>query len=332
MQQQNSLFDRLIRKSRSVRGLICVSVILLGSLIIAVFLDGVFEDLLKSFSWRGLLIPSTIIIYILAVAPGMTRVEKRVLHSLREISLLDEAEFEETIHKTAYIQPQKELAAIGVGFIFGVVAAIGSMGGEFSWVTFYWLITSIAMYMLLFWTIYISIASTRVTSTLLQQPLKVDPFDTTKFEPIGRQSLMIALVFVGGITLSLVFIGLDFASFKQPIFWFVYVPLAMVPVILFFLNMFPTHRVLANTKNTELIAVREQLYKSCRKLLNQMENGEKTENIPTEINALAVYEKQLKETRTWPYNTTMLRTLFFSVLIPVGTLIGRIIVEALAKY
>ena len=62
-----------------------------------------------------------------------------------------------------------------------------------------------------------------------------------------------------------------------------------------------------------------------------MELGQETDNTPNEIYALSVYEKQLKESRTWPYNTSMLRTLFFSVLIPVGTLIGRIIVEAIAN-
>jgi hypothetical protein len=62
-----------------------------------------------------------------------------------------------------------------------------------------------------------------------------------------------------------------------------------------------------------------------------MEDNQETKNIPAEITALAIYEKQLRETRTWPYNTTMLRTLFFSVLIPVGTLIGRIVIEALSN-
>lgn len=33
--------------------------------------------------------------------------------------------------------------------------------------------------------------------------------------------------------------------------------------------------------------------------------------MPTQNEPLAVYEKQLKETRTWPYNTTMLRTFSF---------------------
>jgi hypothetical protein len=327
----NSFFDRVISKSRGWRGLLGMAFLFVITLLVAVILDGALEDLTKSFTWRGLLIPPIIIIYILAIAPGMQRMGKGVMSSFQAILSLDDKKFQETIHKFAKIEPRRELAAIGIGFSIGVFAALGSMEGELTWVTAYWLITTITMYTLLVWTIYISIASTRIISALLNQPLNVDPFNTKPFEPIGRQSLTIALVFVGGITISLIFIGLDFSSFRQPLFWLIYVPLAMVPVILFFLNMFPTHRVLADAKNAELTAVREQLHKSCRALLNKMEKGQETYDIPNEINALAVYEKQLKETRTWPYNTAMLRTLFFSVLIPVGTLVGRIIVEALAN-
>jgi hypothetical protein len=331
MQPQHSLFDKIISKPRSFWGLLGIILLLLAPLAIAVIIDGNIKEFTGSFSWRGLLIPATVIIYILAVAPGMTRMERQVLQSFQEILLADESELGETIHKTPIIKPERELTAIGVGFILGLVGAIGSMGDELTWVTFYWLITSVAMYTLLVWTIYISIASTRVITSLFQRPIKVNPFDTTPFEPIGRQSLMIALVFIGGITLSLLFIGLDFSSFRQVEFWLVYIPLALVPIVLFFLNMFPTHRVLANAKNTELASVRGQLQNSYRELLHLLEHNQATDNLPNEINALAVYEKQLKETRTWPYNTTMLRTLFFSVMIPVGTLLGRIIVEALAN-
>ena len=331
MEQQKSLFDQVISKPRPWGFFLGVAGLLFLSLFIAVLLDSNLEDFSSDFSWRGLLIPGTIILYILGVAPRMAHMEKRVLQSFQSILYLDEAEFEETINQSAKSSPRKELAAIGIGLVLSIFAATGSMGGELTWVTGYWVITTIAMYTLLVWTIYVSIAGTRVIKNLLQQPLKIDPFDTTAFEPIGRQSLMISLVFVGGITLSLVFIGWDFSSFRQPVFWLVYIPLGLVPLILFFLNMLPTHRVLADAKAKELAAVRGQLQNACRKLLRKLENSQDTNNTPNEISALAVYEKQLKETRTWPYNTAMLRTLFFSVLIPVGTLVGRIIVEAISN-
>ena len=168
-----------------------VAGLLFLSLFIAVLLDSNLEDFSSDFSWRGLLIPGTIILYILGVAPRMAHMEKRVLQSFQSILYLDEAEFEETINQSAKSSPRKELAAIGIGLVLSIFAATGSMGGELTWVTGYWVITTIAMYTLLVWTIYVSIAGTRVIKNLLQQPLKIDPFDTTAFEPIGRQSLMI---------------------------------------------------------------------------------------------------------------------------------------------
>ena len=36
----------------------------------------------------------------------------------------------------------------------------------------------------------------------------------------------------------------------------------------------------------------------------------------TEMNALAIGKQELKATRTWPYNTEMLRTIFISIITP----------------
>jgi len=140
---------------------------------------------------------------------------------------------------------------------------------------------------------------------------------------------MIAIAFIGGITISLMFIGIDLLNINQTALWLVYIPLAIVPVVLFFLNMLPTHRVLANAKNHELAVIRNQLHTSCRHLIKITEDDELETNLADNICALSIYEKQLNETPTWPYNTGMLRTLFFSVLIPVGTLLGRILIETL---
>lgn len=44
--------------------------------------------------------------------------------------------------------------------------------------------------------------------------------------------------------------------------------------------------------------------------------GESTGSQGIEINALVAYEERVLRTRTWPYDTTMLRALFFSLIIP----------------
>jgi hypothetical protein len=42
-----------------------------------------------------------------------------------------------------------------------------------------------------------------------------------------------------------------------------------------------------------------------------------------EINALVAFEERLLAASTWPYDTAMLRTLLFSVIIPGGAALAR---------
>jgi hypothetical protein len=49
------------------------------------------------------------------------------------------------------------------------------------------------------------------------------------------------------------------------------------------------------------------------------------------LNALAFYEQRLQAARTWTYNTAILRTLFLSVLLPVGKLFARLVVDLVTR-
>ena len=57
-------------------------------------------------------------------------------------------------------------------------------------------------------------------------------------------------------------------------------------------------------------------------MAESLDKREDVAAISSQINALSIYEKHLMEARTWPYNFSMLRTLFFSVLIPVFTMLA----------
>ncbi len=76
-----------------------------------------------------------------------------------------------------------------------------------------------------------------------------------------------------------------------PTFWLVYLPLAAVPVAVFFLNMLPQSRLAAGRSDAAEVA---------------------------EATLLLAYEQRLRDARTWPCNTAMLRTLFFSVLLSIA--------------
>ena len=157
---------------------------------------------------------------------------------------LDEG-FDQLIVNASRVNP------IGEGVAFGLGAVLGVWIGQ-SWVLdadAFWLklvlIPSIGlMFGLLLWTIYVALAGTRLNAALHRQPLSVDIFDTGPFWPVGRQSLIIALVFVGGMVLGMLgsFVEDSLLDWRN---WLLYSLLALVAVLIFFLNMRPTHRVLA---------------------------------------------------------------------------------------
>jgi hypothetical protein len=109
--------------------------------------------------------------------------------------------------------------------------------------------------------------------------------------------------------------------------WILFVLLALVPVIVFFLNMRPTHRVLAAEKTRELDAVQGNILRACRTLVARIDAEESTGTLGAEICALVAYEERLQATSTWPYDTAMLRTLFFSVIIPGAAALARVVGE-----
>jgi hypothetical protein len=187
------------------------------------------------------------------------------------------------------------------------------------------------MYGLLAWVIYGYFAETRFLNVLLRQPLRVDPLDTTPFEPIGRRSLLLALAFVGGSTLSLVFVGSQPGGLRSPAVWAIHGVLALVTAAIFIVNMWPTHRLLARARKTELLAVRAQIAATCRALSQNLARDQATGTLPADLNALVIYESRLKEGRTWPYNTAMLRTLLLSGLVPLVPVVGRHFIDTLLR-
>jgi hypothetical protein len=323
MDQPRSLFQRFIDRPRRpwIAPSICV-LLFLTPLAIA-YAQGSLSEILHEGGWRGLLVPPVIITYIVLIAPKMSQMGDRVIDAFRRIVLIDDANFARVIETASRIRPRDEVISISVGFLVGCLTAMRSFGGQVSWLTLEFSVANGLMYGLLTWTIYASAAGSRLITAVLRQPLQLDPLDITPFEPVGRQSLVAALAFIGGITLSLLLTGLAPASSAPLEFWLNYIPFALVPVIIFFLNMYPTHRVIAAARDTEQKETRARIRASYRDLLARGNGGLNTESIPAEINALVAYDQLLQKARTWPYNTAMLRTLGVSILIPVGTTLAR---------
>jgi hypothetical protein len=268
--------------------------------------------------------------YILLVAPLMVRVGEDVLGSLRPLVLLDNETYARVVANASNIPRLHEYLAVAAGMSIGFIWTILSSEDRLSWLSLYWLLANGAMFGLLVWTIYLSIADTRLISTLLCQRLKIDIFDITPFGAVGKQALASAMVFVGGILLSLIF-GADAQSVQYIEFWILYIPITSVPVLIFFLQMRPTHQVLAAEKRRLQEELKPHIHKRILRLESSLEQDNLPAQLSAEFNALTNFEQRLQNTQTWPYNTAQLRTLFFSVLIPAATMLLRLLLENLRQ-
>lgn len=327
--QPTSLFDRIIGRPRSPWITLGIAALLFLVPLVAAYLDGRLSEILGESHVRGLLSPAAVITYILLVAPRLTGTEAAVLESLRQIALVDDASFQQLLDDVSAIRPRNELIAFGGGGLLGLAGAVSGLDGNPSWLAAALVLLNVLMFGLLAWAIYSSLKATQLHAALLRLPLRIDPFDITPFQAIGRQSLLLALVFVGGITLSLLFVAFEPQAFLELEFWLMYVPLVLVPFVIFFLNMNPAHRLIAAAKDRELAVVQHHIQQSGRRMLERLELGQSTDNLPAEINALVAYEEQLQRARTWPYNTSMLRTLVVSGFAPAVAVVARVLAGVL---
>lgn len=331
MDQPASIFDRFFSQQHPTWFKLSVSLFLLLLPFWAAYLDGMLSSFFRDGHWRIFLLTPTIIIYIWFVSPMMTRMGAEVISSLRPLVPMKDESFDRFVIEASHISPSHERFAIGIGAVLGFVSALASGFDEnASWLRIYWFVSNVFLYALLAWTIYISVASTRLNAALHSQPLRIDILDTSPFEAIGRQSLLLALIFVGGITLSLL-LTFQIENLTSPAFWLIYLLLVLATVLIFFLSMRPTHQVLVVEKKRELEPVQEHIGRVSRALIRRLDQNKDPGELAASINALVAYEHRLQTARTWPYNTAMLRTLFFSIFIPLGTVLGRLAIEILFR-
>jgi hypothetical protein len=331
MPKQSSLFDRVFSHPRPLWVTLLVSAVLLGLPFAAAAFDGELAAFLSSGRFRVYLIFPTVTLYVWLVSPLLDRTGDEMLRSLRPVIELDDEQFAQVLKAAEQVNPLHEALAFLGGVLIGWFATTGGKAGlPAGWLGWELMLTGMLMYGTLVWVVFVSVHSTRVNAALHRQPMRIDILDISPFDPVGRQSLLLALVFIGGMALSLL-LTLPVIDLSTPFFWLFYGAMVLATGLIFFLGMRPTHRVLQDAKQRELEPVTRRLNASGRALMSHSHNPEQGDDLARQIQALALYEQRLQGARTWPYNTGMLRTLFFSVLIPLGTVALRLTIELLAR-
>ncbi|MCB0157529.1 MAG: hypothetical protein KDD83_05325 [Caldilineaceae bacterium] len=327
-----SLLTRaILRLYRLPRWFLAVGAVLLLTLpFLMLLVHGDLGSVLATGLWRLLLEPS-IILYILILIPIMERSQWSIITHMRPIVALDDAAYARAILDADRPNNRAELIAFCGGMAFGLFAEPPRLWQSEFWFLYpYALLTSMLMFGLLAWVIAGSLVGTRLSSALLRRPLSVDIFDLAPFEPIGRQSLMLSFSFVVGTTISLLFAS-SFADFLTVPNLIVYSVLVTVTVLVFFLNMRHTHRVLAQVKAEEQDDAAQNISRLYRRLQEAARAGRDDPDAAAELAAWLGMEQRLKLARTWPYNTEMLRALTVSVLTPVAVGASRVIIALLQR-
>jgi hypothetical protein len=278
-----------------------------------------------------LFFPGIVITYTLIVVHLLQPTRERVARSLRPLLQIDDDTFVATVRRVSHLNPVHELAGFGCGVIvfLAIVGLPGSGGDEVGyWVVLYYYVASMIMFGAVGWCVYAVIRVSRLTNALLRQPIKIDIFDVTPLEPIGAQSLYLSLAFIGAILISLPSSPYPLLSWQNITISTI---LILISVLVFFLNMYGTHGLLAAAKKQQLAIVESRIAQTYQQLLGLTASGQDTHFLATELNAWAAAKYELIRARTWPYNTEMLRTFQVSVLIPVLVNLARLIGSLLSE-
>ena len=154
-------------------------------------------------------------------------------------------------------------------------------------------------------------------------------FDLDPFKVVGKSSLYLALAFIGGFTLALIFSAKDLSIFKNLEFWLINMPMFLIPFFIFFWNMYPTHKIIDLAKRDALKKAGQVIQGTSAQLLNENNQTAEAADLSQTVQGLLAYEQRLEQVQTWPYETSTLRSLFGSILIPVVTVVGQVILRRL---
>jgi hypothetical protein len=320
-------FERLIRhvQQMSLWRKVFLILVVLGLPFVLAYLEGAQTIVINRDTWRTAYFPTVATLYIMAAAPWIWQAETEVVEGLRPLLCTQQNTGDVLAHKSWWRSSRGAWGTFILGLFVGLILFLSQPIPDLRyWAVRYWVLTVFTMYGALAWLIYAALGSARWTALLHRYALHKDPFDLAPFEPVGKQGLILAMIFVGAITLSLLLIYSP-TMFSEWQGITIYSILVLVTVLIFFTVMWPAHRILLRVKTQKIATVQRLIGQTFHKLETLAADGADTQPVATEVQAWIILEQRLKQTRTWPYDTEMLRTLFLSVLTPLFVAIARVI-------
>jgi hypothetical protein len=253
-----------------------------------------------------------ILVYILVVHPFMHRRWERAVHSLEVL-----APRAGGAGRPEQATRRGEWGAMLLGALVGLAVARRVPGAE-GWLRLYSETTSALMFTLLAAAIYGSFVRSRHLAAHSRAGLKLNLFDGHLLTPFAQWGQSLSLVFVGGISLSLLF--QSYESLRSVEGVIVYGMLVVVALTLFFMSMWTIHVALTGAQAEELARVRHDLAVSREALLRHRasESAGAVQDAYLRVVVLGAYEKQVLDASTWPFNLTIVGRVFASAAAPIG--------------
>jgi hypothetical protein len=291
--------------------LVSLAVLLGVLLVLAGYLDGGFRQRDGLSLWMLGLDPA-ILVYILAVHPFMHRRSVRAMHSLESLTL-----HAGSTSLPGTVDRRGEWAAMMLGALAGLVVARRGPAAE-GWLWLYSEASSALMFALLFATISGSVMRSRQLAAYSRSRLELKVFDGHLLTPFARWGQGLSLVFVGGISLSLVFQSSQSLRSVESVI--IYGCLIVVAMTLFFMSMWTVHVALAKAQCKELARVRVELSVASDALVHGRvhEAGRAFQDAYLPVVILGIYERQVLAASTWPFNLAIVGRVFASIGAPLA--------------
>jgi len=279
-----------------------------------------------------------LIVYLLAIQPILRRLRDGAIEAFRPLVPISDDDYYQLVADAPIFNRRWESLALGLG-VGGFVllsrpwdpsAPMWDLGS--SWLVLYGGVCGGLLYGLLSHFIYSALSGTRLFTQFQRHRLDINVFDLKPLEPIGRWSLGIALAFAGGTTLSLLFLpnfSLDLPTIV------IYSAVILAPVVVFFLNMMSTHRVMVEAKGRQLEMVGRRLAAESQRL-TELQSKEETQNLGELLDSMTAWvalERRIREVPEWPYSQSIMRRLVASILLPlVVFLIQGVLFQLLLRF
>lgn len=272
--------------------------------------------------WVPGLMPPVLLAYLLPMQSRLRRLRDEAIRAIRPLVKLDDDRFRLIVNNASLFNRRREWTALGLGVVAGWLFLLG-WGFTTLWFSLYLILFGGLMFGLMAWFIYSALSGTQLFNELNRHTQDLNIFTLEPLEPIAHWSLGIALTLIGGIMLSLL---VNIPSFSinrlmDPQSIFIRGSLITASILVFFLNMYSTHRVLIRAKYQELNRIRLNLAVISNALKEQPGQSRLVdlEELSSAIASWVTYEKRVKEVPEWLYTSQIRRNFALSVLLSIGT-------------